>query len=247
MELDRERVATEVLRTELTQQLHHLICPDIPYERLVYLRKKAREVPEILNSPEIHYAERPEELERSLKNTLAMQEFANRENLTHSEAIAMMAQYNEVTNWQYHFGFFLEIFAVQASEEQKARYMPQINSLEIVACFAQTELGHGSNVRGIETTAHYNVESDHFILNSPSITSIKWWVGALGVGSNFALLVARLIIQENDYGPHALFVQIRDRKTHEPLPGVSVGDIGPKMGLVGNDNGFLKFESFKVL
>ena len=42
-------------------------------------------------------------------------------------------------------------------------------------------------------------------------------------------------------------MQIRDRNTHDPLQGVSVGDISPKMGLVGNDNGFLKFESFKVL
>ena len=57
-----------------------------------------------------------------------------------------------------------------------------------------TELGHSSNVRGIETTAHYNVESDHFILNSPSITSIKWWVGALGVGSNYTLVFTQFII-----------------------------------------------------
>lgn len=33
-----------------------------------------------------------------------------------------------------------------------------------------------------------------------------------------------------DYGPHGFVVQIRDMDTHKPLPGITVGDIGPKFG-----------------
>lgn len=44
-----------------------------------------------------------------------------------------------------------------------------------------------------------------------------------------------------DYGPHGFIVQIRALATHQPLPGVTVGDIGPKFGYNGVDNGFLRF------
>ena len=42
--------------------------------------------------------------------------------------------------------------------------------------------------------------------------------------------MARLLREGSDYGPHAFVVQIRDLETHLPLPGITVGDIGPKMG-----------------
>jgi len=60
------------------------------------------------------------------------------------------------------------------------------------------------------------------------------------------LVAARLIAKGNDYGPHIFLVQIRDTKTRKPLDGVDVGDIGPKFGLNGNDNGFLKFDYYRV-
>jgi hypothetical protein len=42
--------------------------------------------------------------------------------------------------------------------------------------------------------------------------------------------MAQLIINGKPYGPHPFVCQIRDMKTHEPLEGVHVGDIGPKFG-----------------
>jgi acyl-CoA oxidase len=40
--------------------------------------------------------------------------------------------------------------------------------------------------------------------------------------------MAQLILNGKSYGPHPFVVQVRDLKTHEPLDGVYVGDIGPK-------------------
>ena len=41
---------------------------------------------------------------------------------------------------------------------------------------------------------------------------------------------ARLIIGDTDHGVHPFFVQLRSLEDHSPLPGVTVGDIGPKLG-----------------
>jgi acyl-CoA oxidase len=53
--------------------------------------------------------------------------------------------------------------------------------------------------------------------------------------------MAQLYIGGKPYGPHPFVCQIRDMKTHEPLEGVHVGDIGPKFGYNTMDNGFLLF------
>ena len=41
-------------------------------------------------------------------------------------------------------------------------------------------------------------------------------------------------------------VPVRDLRTHEPLPGVEVGEIGTKLGYNNVDNGYLKFDHFRV-
>lgn len=56
-----------------------------------------------------------------------------------------------------------------------------LTNLLFQGCYAQTELGHGSNVRGIETTAIYDKQTQEFILNSPTLTSTKWWPGGFGM------------------------------------------------------------------
>uniref|UniRef100_V5GK88 Putative peroxisomal acyl-coa oxidase n=1 Tax=Ixodes ricinus TaxID=34613 RepID=V5GK88_IXORI len=41
-------------------------------------------------------------------------------------------------------------------------------------------------------------------------------------------------------------VQIRSMENHEPLPGTTVGEIGPKMGMRAADNGFLKLDHVRI-
>ena len=58
--------------------------------------------------------------------------------------------------------------------------------------------------------------------------------------------MARLFTKGKDHGMHAFITQIRDLETHKPLPGITIGDIGPKFGYNGVDNGFLRFEYVKL-
>jgi len=45
---------------------------------------------------------------------------------------------------------------------------------------------------------------------------------------------------------HTFLIPIRDRETHEALPGLVIGDMGEKIGLHGIDNGFMVFNNYKV-
>ena len=47
----------------------------------------------------------------------------------------------------------------------------------IFGTYIQTELGHGTFVRGLETTATYDKTTQEFIIDSPTLTSIKYWPG----------------------------------------------------------------------
>ena len=40
-------------------------------------------------------------------------------------------------------------------------------------------VGHGTFLRGLETTATYDKASQEFIIHSPTVTSLKWWPGSV--------------------------------------------------------------------
>lgn len=93
-----------------------------------------------------------------------------------------------------------------ANEEQRARWLPLIKNLDILGCYAQTEIAHGSNVAGIQTTATLDKTTDEFVIHTPSIEATKYWPGDLGRFSSHAIVFARLIIDEDDYGVQPFMV-----------------------------------------
>lgn len=105
---------------------------------------------------------------------------------------------------------FAPVILSQGSDELKARFGPLIENRAILGCYLQTELGHGSNVAQLETTATYIPERDEFEINSPTLTSMKWWVGGLGKTANFGVVQAQLILPGNkNMGPHLFLAQLR--------------------------------------
>ena len=141
---------------------------------------------------------------------------------------------------------FTDALMTLGTEEQKSHYVPLADHLNIIGCYAQTELGHGSNVAGLEMTATYDERTEEFLIHSPTIKAAKFWPGALGLQSTHAVVFARCISLGNDYGVQAFIVQIRDLETHEPLPGVEVGDLGTKLGYTSVDNGYLLLKNLRV-
>jgi acyl-CoA oxidase len=144
-----------------------------------------------------------------------------------------------------HFALFTQTILSQGTPDQVRYWLPKALALEIIGTYAQTELGHGSNVRALETTATFDEAKDEVVLDMPTITAMKWWPGALGVLATHAIVYARLIVKGKDLGFHAFIVQIRDAD-HKPMPGVECGDVGPKMGLHGLDSGYLYLRKVRV-
>lgn len=163
-----------------------------------------------------------------------------------------MAQYlvGEVSPYAIHNSMFITSIREQCNDEQLKQWLPRAENWEIIGAYSQTELGHGSNVRGIETVAVWNTETKDFTIHSPTLTAAKWWNGSLGRTANHAIVIAQLLLPENgklrSYGPHQFIVQVRDMKTNRPLEGIVIGDIGTKFGYSFMDNGYMLFKNFKV-
>jgi len=90
--------------------------------------------------------------------------------------------------------------------EKHQHITESVRNFEEVGCFALTELGHGSNVQGIETTAVYDKATQEFILNTPSEQAMKFWIGGAGKSATVCAAWAQLIIDGYCYGVHAFII-----------------------------------------
>ncbi|MFQ5652476.1 MAG: acyl-CoA dehydrogenase [bacterium] len=124
-------------------------------------------------------------------------------------------------------------------------YLPDVGSLQLPGCFAMTELGHGSNVRDIETVARYDPKTQEFVIHTPSESARKDYIGNAAKHGRMATVFAQLEIDGEPYGVHAFLTPIRD-ENGQPLPGVRIGDCGEKLGLNGIDNGRLWFDHVRI-
>ncbi|KAG0236448.1 acyl-coenzyme A oxidase [Actinomortierella wolfii] len=147
-----------------------------------------------------------------------------------------------------HNGAFIPVITSQGTDEQHAKWLPLAEKYQIIGCYAQTELGHGSNLSRLETTATFIRETDEWELNSTSFTASKWWIGGLGALCTHAVVQALLIIDGKDYGAHVFVVPLRSLEDHTPFPGVELGDIGPKAygGFSKMDNGYARFNKYRI-
>ncbi|XP_043697495.1 peroxisomal acyl-coenzyme A oxidase 1-like [Telopea speciosissima] len=169
--------------------------------------------------------------------------------LTDEEASRVRFFIDEPGFMDLHWGMFIPAIKGQGTEEQQKKWLPLAYKMQIIGCYAQTELGHGSNVQGLETTATFDPKTDEFIIHSPTLTSSKWWPGGLGKVSTHAMVYARLMTDGQDHGVHGFIVQIRSLDDHSPLPGITIGDIGMKFGngaYNSMDNGVLRFDRVRI-
>ncbi len=125
------------------------------------------------------------------------------------------------------------------------KFLPAIMSLEVPGAFAMTEIGHGSDVAAIATTATYDPETEEFVIHTPFRAAWKEYLGNAGLHGKHATVFAQLITNGVNHGVHCFYVPIRDDEGNF-LPGVGGEDDGLKGGLNGIDNGRLHFTNVRI-
>ncbi|KAL9646911.1 hypothetical protein ABK040_013770 [Willaertia magna] len=166
--------------------------------------------------------------------------------MSHFAATAAVASFSNDLSTKIYLQFnFWGGSLLSLGTEKHRKYIEKIDNLEYMGCYGLTELSHGSNVKGVTTTATYCKESGTFEINSPSYEACKWWIGNTR-HCHFALVYAQLVVDNVNHGVHCFIVPIRDVNTNEILPGVVVGDCSVKEGLNFLDNGFLMFKKVHI-
>ncbi|WP_283613380.1 acyl-CoA dehydrogenase [Mycolicibacterium poriferae] len=132
------------------------------------------------------------------------------------------------------------------TERHHQAYVQKLIDLDLLGCFAMTETGHGSDVQALETTATYDPDSQEFVIDSPTPTARKDYIGGAAQTARVAAVFAQLITADGTgHGVHCLVVPIRDDEGND-LPGVTTSDCDYKGGLPGVDNGRIQFDHVRV-
>lgn len=115
------------------------------------------------------------------------------------------------------------------NKEQKEKYLPKLATGELIAAYALTEPGSGSDALGAKTTAKLNEAGTHYILNGE-----KQWI------TNSAFADVFVVYAKIDGEHFSAFIVERD------YPGVSTGAEEKKMGIKGSSTRTLILEDAKV-
>ncbi|MDT5351323.1 MAG: acyl-CoA oxidase [Mycobacterium sp.] len=136
------------------------------------------------------------------------------------------------------------------TERHHEAYVRRIIDLDLLGCFAMTETGHGSDIQSLETTATYDHATDEFVIDSPTPSARKDYIGGAAETATMAAVFAQLITagpgeEPKSHGVHCFLVPIRDANGND-MPGVSTSDCHYKGGLPGVDNGRIVFNHVRV-
>lgn len=143
-----------------------------------------------------------------------------------------------------NFGLFGAGLKNFGNPDQVNDYINMLNKGKIFGCLAITEIGHGSNLKALETLATWDNTLNEFIINSPTYTSQKCWIGNATCHGTHAIVFANLVYNNVNEGLHPFLVKIRDNGA--VCENVYIEDNGVKKGLNGVDNGIIRFDNLRI-
>ncbi len=143
------------------------------------------------------------------------------------------------------WGLFGSAVLQLGTAEHHDTWLPGIMNLDIPGAFAMTEIGHGSDVAAVGTTATYDPETEEFVIHTPFRAATKEYLGNAALHGIAATVFAQLITNGVNHGVHCFYVPLRGEDGVD-LPGIGREDDGLKGGLNGIDNGRLSFDHIRI-
>ena len=158
-------------------------------EQYELYEKLARKM-ELLDDIDFYYADREEKMRRNFKRLSRLLTALRERNLPLEHPFFKLVRkkgklYGPL---EFHITLFMPLISMLATEEQKSHWLPLSEAFKITGCYAQTEMGHGSDVRSLQTTATYLPQTEEFELHTPSIKAVKFWPGGLGRAANHCVI-----------------------------------------------------------
>ncbi|MBT8189403.1 MAG: acyl-CoA dehydrogenase family protein, partial [Bacteroidia bacterium] len=174
-------------------------------------------------------------------------DYGGTERISDYLAVFEMLGYNDLSlaiKFGVQYGLFGGAIMQLGTEWHHRTFLPGMIKGDLLGCFAMTETSHGSNVKNLETTAHYNHADKTLTIHTPRLEAGKEYIGN-ALHAHYAVVFAQLIVNGTGHGVNAIVVQLRD-KEGKLMPGIRVEDNGYKMGLNGVDNGRIWFDHVQV-
>ena len=120
-------------------------------------------------------------------------------------------------------------------DEIKARYLPKLITMELVASYCLTEPGSGSDAAALKTTAL--LDGDHYVINGT-----KQFISGGGVNDVYVTMVRTSDISEGGGGAKGISCLVVDNGT----PGLSFGVPERKLGWNASPTAQVIFEDCRV-
>ncbi|KAG0006985.1 acyl-Coenzyme A oxidase [Entomortierella chlamydospora] len=247
-DLDRERADASFNVEEMTEVLYEG-KENVEAMRLAY--QIIQRDPDLRMSGGHHFdLTRAEDREQTMRQIARAVEYVRqiKEPRLRQAFLNAMALYSESYSMRMyvHDILFRQAMLLFGSPEQQDKWMDDIINWRVIGCFAMTELGHSSNLRGLETTSTYDHATNEWVIHSPTLTSTKWWIGMSGETATHTVAICQTVVDGVNHGINWFIVPLRNLKTGKLLPGVTCGDIGHKYGRQGLDNGWIQFTAVRI-
>ena len=99
-------------------------------------------------------------------------------------------------------------------------------------------------MRGLETTATFDEATDEFVIHSPTLSSMKFWPTGM-YACTHGVVFGQLMLRGKSHGVFGFFVQFRD-ENGGLMPGVEIGEVGPKLAAGETNIGYARFNQVRV-
>lgn len=127
-----------------------------------------------------------------------------------------------------HYNLFLG--SLLDHDPERRRNLSEFTSMQRTGTFLCTELDHGNDVAGLETTAALDRASGGFVLHTPTPGAQKFMPNTSMIGGpKSAVVAARLLIDGEDQGVCLFLTPLSDE--HGPLPGVRIRMLPERTGV----------------